>query len=324
MTTSPSLQSNKHRRSGSVDSSSSVEVITASLQASNIGDARKLPLPEGQIKSVPTTDHLGNLNNLPKMPVKTSTPPSAGHSSLQHQPQMAVLTLGRSKKDVDRDYHNEFLSGTSPAVVNGRTLARKEELRTSPLFSGRILDESDGTFKQYALIAEQVADETMADLLDAVSPEKNLKVKDDRVFLNVSTPWSAFICGSQGSGKSHTLSCMLENCLIPSRLGQLLHPLAGIVFHWDRFTSYGSKQICEAAYLCSLLPVKVLVSPTNYWRMKETYENLPGLPASKKPEVIPMKFHEGNLNVARMMNVSLKMILRSRFVLTFQIDDGSF
>jgi hypothetical protein len=32
---------------------------------------------------------------------------------------------------------------------------------------------------------------------------------DPRLFLNGNAPWSAFICGLQGSGKSHTLSCML-------------------------------------------------------------------------------------------------------------------
>lgn len=37
-------------------------------------------------------------------------------------------------------------------------------------------------------------------------PEKNA---DPRVFLNGNAPWSAFICGLQGSGKSHTLACML-------------------------------------------------------------------------------------------------------------------
>jgi pantothenate kinase-related protein Tda10 len=44
----------------------------------------------------------------------------------------------------------------------------------------------------------------------------------DPVFLNVNSPWSMFICGSQGSGKSHALSCVLESCLLSSPdLGQL-------------------------------------------------------------------------------------------------------
>jgi len=78
-----------------------------------------------------------------------------------------------------------------------------------------------------------------------------------------------------------------------------------MVFHYDTFTSYGSNQVCEAAYICSSgIPVKVLVSPTNYWRMKDTYENLPGLSSdAQKPEVITMKFQDKHLNVTRMMNL---------------------
>lgn len=32
---------------------------------------------------------------------------------------------------------------------------------------------------------------------------------DRRLFLNTNIPWSTFICGVQGSGKSHTLSCLI-------------------------------------------------------------------------------------------------------------------
>lgn len=121
----------------------------------------------------------------------------------------------------------------------------------------------------------------------------------------MNAPWSTFICGSQGSGKSYTLSCILENCLIPSGLGQLPSPLAAIVFHYDNFTSYGSSQICEAAYLCSSdVPVKALVSPTNFWRMKQMYENLPlSSTTCRRPEIIPLKFQDKHLDVTRMMSM---------------------
>jgi len=32
---------------------------------------------------------------------------------------------------------------------------------------------------------------------------------DPRIFLNTNIPFSAFICGVQGSGKSHTTSCLI-------------------------------------------------------------------------------------------------------------------
>lgn len=88
---------------------------------------------------------------------------------------------------------------------------------------------------------------------------------DPRLFYNVTTPASVFICGSQGSGKSHTLSCLLENCLIPSAANVLPRPLTGIVFHYDTFNSEIGGSPAEAAYLSSSpdVQVRVLCAPTN-------------------------------------------------------------
>ena len=135
-------------------------------------------------------------------------------------------------------------------------------------------------------------------------PSSYVRKADSRLFLNHNAPWSAFICGSQGSGKSHTLSCMLESALQPSRLGPLVAPLAGMVFHYDKFTGFSTSQICEAAYLCSTgIPVKVLVSPSSFHRMKNVYENLPGVPTEKRPMVMPLFLKEAQLNVERMMKL---------------------
>ncbi|RAK89292.1 hypothetical protein BO79DRAFT_146640 [Aspergillus costaricaensis CBS 115574] len=82
------------------------------------------------------------------------------------------------------------------------------------------------------------------------------KETDPRLFFNVSHPSSVFICGSQGSGKSHTLSCLLENCLIQSKAGKLPNPLTGLVFHYDTFFSDVTGSPCEAAFLSSHPDVK--------------------------------------------------------------------
>ncbi len=207
------------------------------------------------------------------------------------------------------DYQVAFLSdsGSKPNANQPWDNSSGEAARTAPLFSGKVLDGSEsGTYNQYGLLCKAVALRQSQHLPELTAPKLPWVFDyDPRIFLNVNAPWSTFICGSQGSGKSYTLSCMLENCLIPSELGQLPSPLAAIVFHYDTFTSYGSRQLCEAAYLCSAgVPVKVLVSPTNFWRMRQTYENLPlSSPTSRKPEVIPMKFHDKHLDVTRMMNM---------------------
>lgn len=88
---------------------------------------------------------------------------------------------------------------------------------------------------------------------------------DARLFYNTMAPSSTFICGSQGSGKSHTLSCLLENSLTTSPAAILPKPLTGLLFHYDTFISDDGGSPCEAAYLASLsgIKVRILCSPTN-------------------------------------------------------------
>lgn len=132
--------------------------------------------------------------------------------------------------------------------------AAKEELRNVPLVWWDVKERNAKSgLPQYAVMGHVPSDQ----------PGKS-------VLLNTNSPWSAFLCGSQGSGKSHTLSCMLENCLLKQEeLGKNLNPLAGLVFHYDR--SQGS-DVCEAAYLCTSVPTRVLVSRSSYNTVKKKYE----------------------------------------------------
>lgn len=188
---------------------------------------------------------------------------------------------------------------------------RIEEMRSAPLFSAAVAmikprprrGESSSRsriaiFPQYGLLAAR------KDISPRLDSRKPAKFQDPRIYLNVNAPWSAFICGSQGSGKSHSLSCMLENCLLPHpNLGRLRKPLSALVFHYDSFTSAAGGQVSEAAYLCSSgLPVTVLVSPTNLTAMKALYTKIPGLPTgASRPVVLPFLLHERYLNVGRLM-----------------------
>lgn len=137
-----------------------------------------------------------------------------------------------------------------------------QELTDSPIFTAGALSRIQSTrpsggISQYGLLAG-----ISEGLEDA---KTRPTAPDPRVFLNVTTPSSTFICGSQGSGKSHTLSCILENCLIKSGATELPRPLTGLVFHYDTFVSDVRGAPCEAAYLSSDMGVKVrvLCSPTN-------------------------------------------------------------
>ncbi|KAL7619491.1 hypothetical protein AAE478_010030 [Parahypoxylon ruwenzoriense] len=130
--------------------------------------------------------------------------------------------------------------------------------------------------------------------------------EDNLIIGNVNMPWSTFICGSQGAGKSHTLCCLLENALVAdNNAGALPNPLAGMVFHYDSYANHHTAQLCEAAYLCSSgIPVTVLVSPSNIWAMKRLYNNLPGLtPGGPRPKIVPLYLDEDQLDISRILKL---------------------
>lgn len=170
-----------------------------------------------------------------------------------------------------------------------------EQLRTAPLISLKVKTASTIQFPQYAFLGCEIP---RSDDDNDEMNEKPHQHEPDPVLLNTNTPWSAFICGSQGSGKSYTLSCMLENCLYNSpRIGKLPKPLAGIVFHND--TRFGGS-VCEAAYLASLTGIKVnvLVSRSNYYALSTSYEKAVGQNGDLKVYSLILQGH--HLNTERM------------------------
>jgi hypothetical protein len=138
-----------------------------------------------------------------------------------------------------------------------------EELAATPVFTQAVLEygtnlKANGkeeSIAQYGLLAG------ILESSNALKNPSETHEKDIRLFFNTTAPSSVFICGSQGSGKSHSLSCLLENFLTQSKANVLPRPLTGIVFHYDPFG--GSP--CEAAYLSSAkdISVRVLCAPTN-------------------------------------------------------------
>ncbi|KAK6611215.1 hypothetical protein H4I96_02813 [Botrytis cinerea] len=148
---------------------------------------------------------------------------------------------------------------------------------------------------QYGLIGIEVGEEGC-----------NVEAGHRLLLANLNMPWSAFICGSQGAGKSHTLSCLLESSLLKDNsAGELPSPLAGLVMHYDAFTSSNTSQLCEAVYLCSSgIPVTIMVSPSNIWSMKRLYGELSlhnngGLP----PRVVPLYLNEDQLDSFRILKL---------------------
>lgn len=138
---------------------------------------------------------------------------------------------------------------------------QSEEAALAPIFTGPVLNQSSRAPSQFGLLGGIKRIQAPG----FPSSENKLLEKDPRLFFNVSSPSSTFICGSQGSGKSHTLSCILEGCLIPSKAGRLLNPLTAVVFHYDTFICDNGGSPCEAAFLAShsSINVRVLCAPTN-------------------------------------------------------------
>ncbi|KAJ6115267.1 hypothetical protein N7486_001045 [Penicillium sp. IBT 16267x] len=170
-----------------------------------------------------------------------------------------------------------------------------EVASASPIFTGPVLKLPAEGPSQYGLLGGVKEITTLG--LPCLNDE--ILEVDPRLFFNVASPSSTFICGSQGSGKSHTLSCLLEGCLISSQAGKLLNPLSGIIFHYDTFISDSTGSPCEAAFLSSnpSIDVRVLCAPTNLRTIKGIYSRF------KNIAVETLQIDQANLNTKRMMDL---------------------
>ncbi|PSR78480.1 hypothetical protein BD289DRAFT_486017 [Coniella lustricola] len=161
------------------------------------------------------------------------------------------------------------------------------EIQTAPIFTETIRAAATAAgsalFSQFGLLGGNAH--------HANQPE-------EMYYYNVTAPSSTFICGSQGSGKSHTLSCLLENCLFKTDANELPRPLTAIVFHYDTFTSDDKGSPSEAAFLASNpgISVRVLCAPTNISTMRRTYANM-------NVTVEPLRIRERDLNTKRMVDL---------------------
>ncbi|PHH79780.1 hypothetical protein CDD80_3773 [Ophiocordyceps camponoti-rufipedis] len=167
-------------------------------------------------------------------------------------------------------------------------------VRSTPIFTESVRAHDEDSYTQYGLLGGQVSKMNNTVLTSPLTPRQ-----DPRVYFNVAAPSSVFICGSQGSGKSHTLSCLLENCLIASEANVLPHPLTGLVLHYDTFVSDEGGYPCEAACLSSSeeVSVRVLCPPTNLANLKRLYARHP------RVTVEALQIDEKHLNTQRMLDL---------------------
>ncbi|CAO2647392.1 Nn.00g083140.m01.CDS01 [Neocucurbitaria sp. VM-36] len=126
-----------------------------------------------------------------------------------------------------------------------------------------------------------------------------------RIFQNTNVPFSTFICGVQGSGKSHTTAVMLENAILPSaHLGHLVAPISALVFSYGEFSNGGQgfnvSEVASLAVAKKAFPghqiknITVLTSSSN-----PAIERLYGQLANVK--VIPFKLKSKALDIGALL-----------------------
>ncbi|KAF8632491.1 hypothetical protein AX15_001860 [Amanita polypyramis BW_CC] len=145
------------------------------------------------------------------------------------------------------------------------------------------------TIKQYGVFGK---------ILEMGSAESEKVPEDPRLYLNTNAPFSAVVCGLQGSGKSHTVSTMLENMLVPDcpAIGSLEQQLAGLVLYY----SEGGRNArpSEAAYIgiprakgTKVPKVDVYVPKSSLNTLKRVYA-----PLGANVTVRPLLFDESELD----------------------------
>ena len=135
-----------------------------------------------------------------------------------------------------------------------------------------------------------------------------LNEADNLLYIRSDAPFCVCICGLQGSGKSHIVCTLIEDCMQPlleppgKEIVRLSQPMAGLVLHYDQMES----NICESAGLanfspvvrggsCSDVRVVILVSPSYYLQRKEFY---------KEPyKVIPLMFKWEDLDAVQLRSL---------------------
>ncbi|KAG8929014.1 hypothetical protein FRC01_005053 [Tulasnella sp. 417] len=207
----------------------------------------------------------------------------------------AASTGGQGSK---KPHENDLLDGK----VKEPTISH--QIVTAPLITRDAFMFEDGLTKavpQYGVLGSIVSVHSQG-MVEAHG--------DNRIYLNTNAPFSAVVCGVQGSGKSHTVGVLLESMLIANdpRLGVLPSPLSALVLHFGE--SGGGAQPCEAAYQClstdpNVKPpvITVYVSPTQYSTMTRLYWSVFG----NKIQVLPLKINHAELDaksILSMMSVS--------------------
>ncbi|KAG6903380.1 hypothetical protein C0995_013133 [Termitomyces sp. Mi166 len=200
--------------------------------------------------------------------------------------------------DVEAEANSaEFLLLDEDSV--GRAISMEtHDLSTAPLITKEAYDGGGylRSSSQYGVLGRVLS-----------THQKSLceRPEDPRLYLNTNAPFSALVCGVQGSGKSHTVSVILESMLVSNcpSTGLLNKALSGLVLH---FGEGGPSSLpSEAAWLAmssdsDVEPpeVRVFVSQSSLNTMRTVYA-----PLGDHVIVEPLTFSESELDAQAFLSM---------------------
>jgi len=185
--------------------------------------------------------------------------------------------------------HQSSLTLASPTESNLMNASKHDRIKSCLM---QKVSQSEASSKTLFLGDSIAADdfEEMAFIGYSVAEQPGIETGQMHrdVYLNTNIPFCMVAVGVQGTGKSHSLGCFLESCLLSNQdlttnnIIRLHKPMTTLVLHYD----LSPTSICEASgllkpsntikELSASFPkteVVILVSPTYYRQRKQFYGN---------------------------------------------------
>ncbi|KAH7930072.1 hypothetical protein BV22DRAFT_1079734 [Leucogyrophana mollusca] len=251
-----------------------------------------MPIPIAHPRPVPLNSQASVDGARAVPPVRASPAVSASTSSI------AVTTNGAASSTKDATSAYEELQLLRDDNLDARGRSRDHELRTAPLLT------------RDAYVAAGYRDHTtqygvMGRALAIYNKSVGYTPVDPRLYINTNAPFSAIVCGVQGSGKSHTVSILLESMFIANlrQIGVLEKPLSGLVLHFGE--GGPSAHPCEAAWVGASNQegletpiVRVYVSRSSLNTMKAVYA-----PLGDSVTIEPLLFSEDELDAQAFLSM---------------------
>lgn len=204
-----------------------------------------------------------------------------------------------ARSGASRDPVHEELELLHDSISDTRGRSKDHELNTAP-----IITRDAYVAAAYRECATQYG--VLGSIL-SIHNKNNLPYKpvNPQLYVNTNAPFSAVVCGVQGSGKSHTVSLLLESMFIPNirSTGTLQKPLSGLVLHFGE--GGPSSRPSEAAWISSShIPgvqtpsVKVYVSRSSLNTMRAVYA-----PLGDGVTVEPLLFSQDELDAQAFLSM---------------------